>query len=101
MWIRIRIETTVDLKTPLKKSNKKFWSKYYEVRPEPWVYFHQCPKLQWHVVDPERGAAAVGGTVGRRWEAVVGTAVDPERGAAGVGRRWGAVVGTDVVPPTR
>ncbi len=62
---------------------------------------HKFPKPPWHVVDRERGAAAVVGTVGRRWE-TVDTAVDPERGAAVVvgivGRRWEAVVGTAVDP---
>jgi hypothetical protein len=105
MWIQIRTETAVDLKTPLKKSCKKCLSKNHEVRPEPWVVrSHKFPKPPWHVVDPERGAAAVVvGTVGRRWEAV-GTAVDSGRGAAAVvetvGRRWEAV-GKAVAPLTR
>ncbi len=101
MWIRIRTETTVDLKTPIEQPNKKFQSKYYEVRPEPWVVrFQQFPKPPWNVVDPERGVAVVG----RLWGAV-GTAVDPEMGGATVGEMvglwWEAAVGTAVVPPTR
>ncbi len=69
------------------------------------VRSHKFPKPPWHAVGPQRGAAAVVETVGRRWEAVVGTAVDPERGAAAVvmetvGLRWGAV-GTAVALPNR
>ncbi len=69
------------------------------------VRSHKFPKPPWHVVDRERGAAVVGETVGRRWGAVVDTAVDPEKGAAAVvetvGPWWEAVVGKAVAPPTR